>query len=132
MKEELITEIMQCMLPYLDNAQLKRLKQVVEHSLLNYDVSLAKTDACKDDSKALIDKFIAAKKVEGCSDKTLKYYQTTITAMVSDLDKNVRSILTEDLRTYLTEYQNRNQSSRVTIDNISASFQSSLRSVLRL
>ena len=62
--------------------------------------------------------FIAAKRIEGCPEKTLKYYQTTIDAMVSSLGKNVRHILTEDLRTYLTEYQSRNQLSRVTIDNI--------------
>ena len=118
MKEELITEITQCMLPYLDNAQLKQLKQVIEHTLFNYDVSVAKANLREDDSNALIEKFIAAKRIEGCSEKTLKYYQTTIVAMVSDLNKNVRHILTEDLRTYLTEYQSRNQSSRVTIDNI--------------
>ncbi|MCR5322478.1 MAG: tyrosine-type recombinase/integrase [Lachnospiraceae bacterium] len=118
MKEELITEIMRCMLPYLDNAQLKQLKQVMEHTLFNYDVSAKKADLEENDSKALIDKFIAAKRIEGCSEKTLKYYQTTITAMVSDLAKSARHILTEDLRIYLTDYQNRNQSSRVTIDNI--------------
>ena len=118
MKEELIAEIMQGMLKYLDNAQLKQLKQVMELSLFNYDVSVAKLDSAEDDSNALIDKFIAAKRIEGCSEKTLKYYHTTITAMVSNLDKNVRQIITEDLRTYLTEYQSRNQSSRVTIDNI--------------
>ena len=118
MKDELITEIMQSMLPYLDNAQLKRLKQAMEHTLFNYDVSAAKTESGENDSKTLIDKFIAAKRIEGCSEKTLKYYHTTITAMVSSLDKNVQQIITEDLRIYLTEYQSRNQSSRVTIDNI--------------
>ena len=118
MKEELITEIMQGMLPYLDNAQLKQLKQVMELSLYKYDVSATKPDSMEDDSNALIDKFIAAKRIEGCSEKTLKYYQTTITAMVLDLSKNIRHIHTEDLRKYLTEYKSRNQSSRVTIDNI--------------
>ena len=118
MKDKLINEVMQYMLPYLDNAQLKQLKQVMEHTLFNYDVSVTNVDSGDDESKTLIDKFIAAKRIEGCSEKTLKYYQTTITAMVSDLNKNVRHILTEDLRTYLTEYQSRNQSSRVTIDNI--------------
>lgn len=118
MKEKLIMEIMQCMLPYLDYAQLSQLKQTMEHTLFNYDVSSTKEDNEENDSKVLIDKFIAAKRIEGCSEKTLRYYQTTITAMVSKLDKNVRHILTEDLRTYLTEYQNKNQSSRVTIDNI--------------
>ena len=52
--------------------------------------------------------FIAAKRIEGCSEKTLKYYQTTIDALVSSLGKNARHILTEDLWTYLTEYQKKN------------------------
>ena len=118
MKEKLITEIMQCMLPYLDNTQLKQLKHAMEQTLFVYDVSIAKTDSVENDNKALIDNFIAAKRIEGCSEKTLKYYQTTIKAMVYELDKNVRHILTEDLRRYLTEYQNKKKSSRVTIDNI--------------
>ena len=118
MKEELITDVLQQMLPILDNAQLKQLRQVMEHTLFHYEVTASESKPEENDSNDLIEKFIAAKRIEGCSEKTLKYYQTTICAMVSSLGKNVRHILTEDLRTYLTEYQSRNQSSRVTIDNI--------------
>ena len=85
---------------------------------MHYDVTIAQQNPVADDSNDLITAFIAAKRVEGCSEKTLKYYQTTIDAMVATLGKNVRQILTEDLRAYLTEYQSRNQSGRVTIDNI--------------
>ena len=101
MKEELMTEVMQQMLPYLDNAQLKQLRQVMEQTLYHYEVTGAEARPEEDDSNDLIAMFIAAKRIEGCSEKTLKYYQTT-----------------EDLRTYLTDYQSKNQSSRVTIDNI--------------
>lgn len=118
MKEEIIAEIMQQMLPHLDNAQLKQLKQVIEQTLFHYEVNKAEGKAEEDNSQELITMFIAAKRIEGCSEKTLKYYQTTIDAMVSSLGKNVRHILTEELRSYLTEYQNKNNSSRVTIDNI--------------
>jgi site-specific recombinase XerD len=118
MKQELMTEVIQQMLPYLDNAQLKQLKQVMEQIFFHYEVTNSEMKPEKEDSKNLIMMFIAAKRVEGCSEKTLKYYQTTIDTMVSFLSKNVRHILTEDLRTYLTEYQSKNQSSRVTIDNI--------------
>ena len=118
MKEELMTEVMQQMLPYLDNAGLKQLKIVMEQALFRYEVTTVDIKPEEDDSKDIIAKFIAAKRIEGCSEKTLKYYQTTIDTMVLALGKNVRHILTEDLRTYLTEYQRRNQSSRVTIDNI--------------
>jgi integrase/recombinase XerD len=118
MKQELITGVMQQMLPYLDNAQLKQLRQVMEQMLFHYEVTGAEVKPEKDDSNDLIAMFIAAKRIEGCSEKTLKYYQTTIDAMVTSLEKNVRHILTEDLRTYLIDYQEKHQSSRVTIDNI--------------
>lgn len=118
MKEELMTEVIQQMLPYLDNAQLKQLRQAMEQTLCHYDVTGAQVKPEEDDSDDLVAMFIAAKRIEGCSEKTLKYYQTTIDALISSIGKNVRHILTEDLRTYLTEYQKKNGSSRVTIDNI--------------
>ncbi len=118
MKEELMEEIMQDMLAYLDNAQMKQLRQVVKHVLCRYDVTELEMKPEEDDSNNLIARFIAAKRIEGCSEKTLKYYQTTIDAMIASIGKNVRHIHTDDLRTYLTEYQSKKQSSRVTIDNI--------------
>lgn len=114
----IVTEIMQQMLPYLDNAQLKQLKCVLENTLSRYEISEAKYEPDANDNKNLITLFVAAKRIEGCSEKTLKYYQNTIEAMVLSINKNIRSIVTEDLRTYLTEYQSKNNSSRVTIDNI--------------
>lgn len=118
MKERLITEVMQEMLPYLDNAQMKHLREVMGQALFHYDVAEKREVPEEDNSRQLIAMFISAKRVEGCSEKTLKYYQTTIDAMVSSLEKGVRHIQTEDLRTYLMSYQSRNDSSRVTIDNI--------------
>lgn len=38
MKQNLITDIVQGMLPYLNNAQSKRLQEVLQHTLVNYDV----------------------------------------------------------------------------------------------
>lgn len=118
MKQKLMTEIMQQMLPYIDNAQMKQLRQVLEQTLFHFEVTDTELKPEEDNSTDLIDRFLAAKRIEGCSEKTLKYYQNTISVMVSSLEKDVRHILTEDLRTYLTEYQRKNQSSRVTIDNI--------------
>ncbi len=118
MKEKLIAEIMQAMLPHFDNAKLVLLKQTLEQTLSRYDVNEVDGPVEEENDRDLIEKFISAKRVEGCSEKSLKYYRATIEALVSVVGKNVRSVLTEDLRTYLTEYQNKHQSSRVTIDNI--------------
>ena len=56
--------------------------------------------------------------MEGCSEKTLTYYKATIEASINEIGKQIRHITTEDLRSYLTEYQRKRHSSRVTIDNI--------------
>ena len=110
-------EIMQQMLPHLDNAQLQKLEEVLEHSLFMYEIS-SKCTETEDDSQKLIDAFVYAKRIEGCSEKTLKYYRTTIEKMTEAIDKGVRHMQTDDLRAYLTEYQGKHGSSRVTIDNI--------------
>ena len=65
-----------------------------------------------------IETFIAAKRVEGCSEKSLTYYKNTISTMILKIDKPIRHITTDDLRAYLTVYQLDKHSSRVTIDNI--------------
>ncbi|WP_337366403.1 site-specific tyrosine recombinase/integron integrase [Phascolarctobacterium sp.] len=118
MKNELITEVLQQMLPYLDNSQTKKLQQVLDHALFQYEIVETGIASNDDDSGKLLNIFIAAKRIEGCSEKTLKYYQTTIVAMIASINKSVRHIQTEDLRFYLTQYQKKNRSSRVTIDNI--------------
>ena len=117
MKQRIMEEIVQQMLPHLDNVQLQKLQEVLEHSLYNCEISGKVTEA-EDDSQKLIDSFVYAKRIEGCSEKTLKYYRTTIEAMTEAIDKGVCHMQTDDLRAYLTEYQENHGSSRVTIDNI--------------
>lgn len=117
MKQQIIESIIQQMLQHLDNVQLQRLKSVLEHELFDCEIKTqAKRD--EDDGNQLLDSLITAKRIEGCSEKTLKYYRTTIENMIEAVGKSVRHIQTEDLRTYLTNYQQKNSPSRVTIDNI--------------
>lgn len=68
--------------------------------------------------EVLVDSFIAAKRLEGCSDRTLVFYRNTIDKMLTSIGKNIKAITTDDLRGYLSEYQNSNMVSKVTIDNI--------------
>lgn len=117
MKQKIMEDIVQQMLPYLDNAQLHKLQEVLEHSLFEYEIA-GRTIETEDDNQELINSFVYAKRIEGCSEKTLKYYRTTIEAMTEAIDKGVRHMQTDDLRAYLTGYQEQHGSSRVTIDNI--------------
>lgn len=117
MKQNLMNEVIQGMLPFLNDGQMERLQEVLQHTLFNYKV--VECDNNKELSEQnLVELFLAAKRIEGCSEKSLKYYESTILALLDDLGKDVKHIVTDDIRTYLTEYQARKQSSKVTIDNI--------------
>lgn len=118
MKQQIISEVVQQMLPHLDNAQMQQLQKVLENTLFGCEITVRTEKKDTDDNPKLIDAFVAAKRIEGCSEKTLKYYRTTIETMVASINKGIRHIQTEDLRSYLTDYQSKNKSSRVTIDNI--------------
>lgn len=117
MKQNLITDVIQCMLPHLNNAQAEKLQEVLQHTLFNYEVTKAENNNELTEQN-LVESFLAAKKIEGCSDKTLKYYESTIKAMLSVVDKGIKYIVTDDIRQYLTDYQTSKNSSKVTMDNI--------------
>ena len=117
MKQNLMNEIIQGMMPFLNNAQAEKLQEILRHTLFHYEVTENESD--KEHSELnLVELFLAAKRIEGCSEKSLKYYESTIMTMLDNLKKDVKQIVTEDIRTYLTEYQARKNSSKVTIDNI--------------
>ena len=103
MRDEFISEVMQRMLPHLDNRQLVDLQNTLNLVIQKYEVELVKDCNLENDGHKLIEEFISAKRVEGCSEKTLRYYLTTIENMSCSLKKDVRIIQTEDLRKYLTE-----------------------------
>jgi site-specific recombinase xerD len=65
-----------------------------------------------------MDMFISAKRIEGCSERTLAYYKATIEHMLSIIVIPLRQVQTDDLRAYLAEYQLRNNCSKTTVDNI--------------
>jgi len=117
MKEKVIKEIEQKMASILNNEQKEKLKEVLLYTFYNIEVTRIK-DELVEDTTDYAKMFIAAKRIEGCSERTLNYYETTIKTMVEKLSKKVNSIETEDLRNYLSEYQAKNNCSKVTIDNV--------------
>ena len=116
MKNSLIRTINSEMNSYLNNYQLEKLNEILEYNLYNYDV--IEIEENKKELENYTELFIASKKVEGCSDRTLNYYQTTIDNMLEAINKNIKTVDTNDLRNYLTEYQEKNNCSKVTIDNV--------------
>jgi len=117
MKQNLIADVIQEMLPYLNNAQTEKLQEALKKALANYQVT-ENTDNIMKSEQDYVELFLSAKRIEGCSEKSLKYYKSSITAMLDDVSKKARHITTDDIRAYLTAYQEKKNSSKVTIDNI--------------
>ena len=117
MKQDFIKDVIQGMLPYLNNAQNEKLQEVLKYTLAKYEVTENQNKE-KYSELNFVELFLSAKRIEGCSEKSLKYYKATIEAMLCELKKDVKHIVTDDIRGYLTEYQEKKKSSKVTIDNI--------------
>lgn len=121
MKDHVIQEIEQSMLPHLNNAQMKQLRMALEHAFYNKCVTEAEPlEEVQDESDdiALLNMFLAAKKVEGCSEKTLRYYRNTLTRTLSTLETRITHVTTDDLRNYLASYQQKTECSKANIENI--------------
>ena len=122
MRQKLIQTVVTDMLSYLNNAQVEKLQEVLLHTLWDYDISPSdgKTKEQEQDLLALflLSLIHISERIEGCSEKSLNYYQATTQAMLDGIGKPIKEIVTEDIRQYLTNYQRERHSSRVTIDNI--------------
>ena len=116
MVTDLIVEIEQRMAKILDNRQLQSLHDVllscISERYITSDIDYRMSD------DQLLAAFISAKRVEGCSEKTLHYYSSTITTVTKAIAKPIRQVMTDDLRVYLAKYQQEKGVSKVTIDNV--------------
>lgn len=113
MYQHIIMQIEQSMLPYLNNGQLEALHDTLEHHL--HDLAEENNTGNQEDLVAV---FLAAKRVEGCSNKTIQYYDSTIRNVLIKINKDIKQVTTDDLRLYLDTYQSEHKISKVTIDNI--------------
>ncbi|MDO4187788.1 MAG: tyrosine-type recombinase/integrase [Lachnospiraceae bacterium] len=116
MKKELIADIEQQMQKILDNSQLEQMHHILVCCFKDYEITTK--DSPDVDEIDYTELFLAAKKIEGRSEKSLAYYKSTIDKMLTSIDKTVKHITTDDLRSYLADYQKVHSSSKVTIDNI--------------
>ena len=121
MNDEFVNDVLRDMLAYLDNGQAEQLQRVLKHNLSGYEIqrrSDSTTEDASTENTRLTDAFLSAKRIEGCSEKSLSYYRKTIETMSEKIGKGITHITTNDLRSYLTGYQTERKSSKVTIDNI--------------
>ena len=92
MKDKIITEIEQAMVSSLDNAQMKLLHDVLDHAFWGKEIIASEETTAQQENESnndLLQGFISSKRVEGCSEKTLKYYKGTIGRFLSSLEKHL-------------------------------------------
>lgn len=111
--EEKIVVVLNEMSEYLSISQMKKLQEVIIRTFAENEA--ARTEISNEE---FLNMFLSAKRIEGCSERTIVYYQMTVQHMLSTTEKSVRKITTEEIREYLANYQKRNNCSNVTVDNV--------------
>lgn len=111
--EKQIQNIINDMSEMLDIVQMKKLQEVLIARL-----TIIHMEPEENDNLSYLNLFLTAKRIEGCSERTIEYYKSTIKTMLKKIDIPVRKMTTELLREYLSQYQGINNCSKVTIDNI--------------
>lgn len=96
-------EITRLMLPYLTTQQNHQLKKVLSHCL--FDENELAESSGDSDNKSFLDLFLSAKRLEGCSDRTIAYYEATINKLLESFDTPACDLGTEEIRSYLSDYQ---------------------------
>ena len=115
MLQTIIETVMKDLDGALDSKQEDLLREVLQKRLACF-IEIDSEQEQKNNEYLTL--FIAAKRVEGCSEKSLRYYESTIRNMIDEIQKPECRISTEDLRQYLDNYQRRGTVSKVTLDNV--------------
>ncbi|WP_407380693.1 site-specific tyrosine recombinase/integron integrase [Methanobrevibacter sp.] len=121
MKNKLMNNIKKAMKPFLNENQQNILEDTINNFFKDIDViKIDKTSSLEEsnNNSLLLDSFLSAKQVEGCSERTINYYKSTLFKMFDYVKKNISYITTDDLRMYLSEYRKINGASKTTVDNI--------------
>ena len=126
MKQKFIHSVLQELSKVLDSQQLDFVENTLEQKLLDLDIieQVTNEELVNQENEELLTAFLSAKKIEGCSAKTIKYYKSTIDHLFDEIGKTTAEITTNDIRSYLAYYQEQKQSSKVTIDNMRRIFSS--------
>ena len=111
--EEKVVKIINEMAEYLSVSQMKKLQEVLLKTFSEQEAEKVEVS-----NQQYLQLFLDAKKIEGCSERTLQYYRTTMERLFISVETSIRKITTEEIRHYLVAYQQINNCSKVTVDNV--------------
>ena len=120
--EEKIVTVLNEMAAYLSVTQMKKLQEVIVKTFAENEAEKVNIP-----NEEYINMFLAAKQIEGCSERTIKYYRVTVEHMIKQIPLEIRKITTDDIRSYLAEYQQINSCSKGTVDNVRRNLSSFLQ-----
>lgn len=112
--EESLVNIINEMAEYLSIPQMKKLQEVLVKHLGNGEAA----QPCNTSNEEYLTMFLNAKKLEGCSERTISYYRVTVQHFFSTISTPIRRISTDEIRQYLVDYQSRNNCGKITVDNV--------------
>lgn len=113
----LINKITDKMTGCIKKDSVEIVKEVLYKCLSDYEI-ISKEDGKPIDNDTVLTLFIASKKIEGCSSQSIKYYKSTLIGLLKNINKVYYLITTEDLREFLSNYQDNNHVTKATIDNV--------------
>lgn len=124
--EDILNDIVSVIKDVLNDEQMKQVSILIKDVLAKYEINkkASNEERREKENTELLETFLSAKKIEGCSDKTIHYYQSSIVKLLEGLSKSIKEICTNDIRRYLAEIQEKNNLSKVTIDNLRRIFSS--------
>ena len=119
MKETFLEAVIHRLESNFTAEQIAMVAGIVKDELFKYEISTKASDeeVRKRENSQLVGVFLSAKRIEGCSEKTIHYYQSSIEKLLMEIQKQVCEITTNDIRCYLATQQDTRQLSNVTIDN---------------
>ena len=94
----------------------RQLEIVLSHC--PFDESQLAEDGGEFESESFLDLFLFAKRLEGCSDRSIFYYKATIKKMLESFDAPACDLETEEIRSYFSNYQQKAGVTHVTVDNV--------------
>ena len=116
-REELYQELSLLLLEQGCTAEIKDRLYIL---LSAYEITLRTTEIAlleEDRNEYLLKKFIVAKMVKGCTQRTVGYYQKELTGILQQIGKTVDDICADDIRLYLAKRMAVDKVTKVTADN---------------
>lgn len=116
-KEEFLSKLLDMMKPFIWKKNVKSVKDTITKCFEGVEVRQI-DDGNPITNEDALKLFVDAKRIEGCSERSIGYYNTTLKALFKSITKNYLVIETEDLRKYLSDYSQNSKASKITVDNV--------------